>query len=522
MQIDDVTFVVADTETTGLRPGPHRVIEIGAVRLEGGTITDTFSQLIDPGCAIPGHITRLTGITTPEVFGAPSASVVLPEFVDFLGDAVLVGHNIAFDRRFLQFELRKAGMPSQLGRTLCTMRLARRILHALPSKSLASLIQHYGLSVARRHRALDDAQATAEVFVRLVRALQNDSNITEIDALLRFQNKRIYHRRSIPANIRRIRDDHIRTLPEVPGVYLFKDRSGTLIYVGKARNVRSRVRSYFSGVDSHPVRIRLMIKAIHDVDFIPTPSELSALILESKLIKRYRPRYNRAEVRYRQLPFLRVARGPEPSVTWSYEIKPDEADYYGPLRGRDEADRLSRIAVQLALTKPGTSDGLQALLSGQFDDIIPILETNMHDAADRLDFERARQVRDDLAYLVDLEARPFGASVSLLDQNLVGIHHSEIHAECSVFVIRRGRLAGDTTIKLPAAADEIAAVRMLIVNAFEGCVVDATYRKNEIDEIRIIANWLHRSRANLVTLMFGPEKSVDELTDRVVDQMGRF
>ncbi|MFV1981342.1 MAG: exonuclease domain-containing protein, partial [Rhodothermia bacterium] len=260
MLIDETTFVVTDTETTGLQPGPHRVTEIGAVKIEGGRITDTFSRLVNPGTPIPRQIRRLTGITTQMVSAAPPASEILPEYLDFLGDGVFVGHIAVFDRKFLQFELREASIDFRIGSALCTRRMALRILHALPSKSLSSLMRHYGISAKRRHRALDDARATAEVLLRLLTALRNETGVESVEELLRFQHSRHEKHLTVPASIRRIRSDRLGTLPEVPGVYLFKDAGRQILYVGKARNIRSRVRSYFVGIDTHPVRIRRLVK----------------------------------------------------------------------------------------------------------------------------------------------------------------------------------------------------------------------------------------------------------------------
>ncbi|HLE56361.1 MAG TPA: exonuclease domain-containing protein, partial [Rhodothermia bacterium] len=110
MRIDQATFVVTDTETTGLNPAGSRMIEIGAVKIRNGEIVDRFCSLVNPGHHVPRQITRLTGITTPMVFAAPPASEILPAYLEFLGDAVLVGHNVSFDRKFIQYEMRRAGI----------------------------------------------------------------------------------------------------------------------------------------------------------------------------------------------------------------------------------------------------------------------------------------------------------------------------------------------------------------------------------------------------------------------------
>lgn len=510
MRIEDATFVVTDTETTGLQPGPNRVIEIGAVKLRNGEIVDSFDRLVNPGISVPRQITRLTGITTPMVFSAPPTTRVLLEYLDFLGDGLFVGHNAAFDKKFLQFELRHSGIDFRIGSVLCTRRLARRILHALPSKSLASLMRHYHITAARRHRAYDDARATAEIFWRLLSSIRNEQGIETVEQLMRMQHSRHEKHRSVPAHVRRIRDEQLRIVPEEPGVYLFKDGSGALLYVGKARNLKLRVRSYFTGIDTHPMRIRHLVKAVRDVDFISTPSELSALILESRLIKAYGPRYNRAEVRYRNLPFIRVERDePSGSIGWSYEIEPDGAAYFGPLKGRAEAETLVGIARRYPAV---FSDGVSSVSDR--------LEEEMHAAAARLEFESARVIRDEMLFLRELAAKPFGSGFSVLDHNAIWLRRARKRRLATLICIRRGRLRSDLRAGLPLNAGDGDRVREMIESAyFRDPPEPSTYRKREIDEIRVIANWIYRMRDRLDVLPVEPDETAGQLVARVLERL---
>jgi DNA polymerase-3 subunit epsilon len=166
--LEEATFVVTDTETTGTRAGEDRIIEIGAVRVQGGEVVDTFQQLIDPGRHVPRRITRITGLSTASVFGEPTAREVLPRYLEFLGDSVLVAHNLPFDLRFLQAELDLAGLPPIENEAVCTVRLARRLLPSLPSRGLTALAKHFGITNSARHRALGDAEATADILLRFL------------------------------------------------------------------------------------------------------------------------------------------------------------------------------------------------------------------------------------------------------------------------------------------------------------------------------------------------------------------
>ena len=506
MRIDQATFVVTDTETTGLNPTGSRIIEIGAVKIRNGEIIDRFCSLVNPGHHVPRQITRLTGITTPMVFAAPPASEILPAYLEFLGDGVLVGHNVSFDRKFIQYEMRRAGINGSLGPALCTKRLARRLLHALPSKSLQSLKRHYGVQTARQHRALDDAEATAEVFMRLLAAMRNESGVDTIPEILRYQNQRLYADRTMPANVRRIRDGILQTVPSVPGVYLFKSSSNVLIYVGKARDLNARVRTYFTGVDSHPYRIRQLVKAVRNVDFIPTPSELSALILESRLIKRHKPTFNRAQVRYRNFPFLKLASGDAAKLEWSYEILDDDYEYFGPLGNRREAERLVEIVGGVSWAESGQKESrsaqVRAFLTEGHTDVLDHLRREMRREAQALAFERAARLRDQVSFLEEVQSRRSSLASPVLDHNAVWIHELA-PGELTLYLIRFGRLAVEIVVDRGSWGARFDEIRARMEDVFRSDKQrPERYGKREIDEIRIIASWLFRVRDSLECIPF--------------------
>ena len=174
-----------------------------------------------------------------------------------------------------------------------------------PDAGLFSLSQYYGIKVKQRHRALDDARTTAQILIIFLRDLENDYGIETLDELLSFQYKKIYEKSAIPANIKRIKTD-LKTIPTRPGVYFMKSREDELLYIGKAKNLHDRVNSYFYHNTSHTHKVRKMIRQVHKVEYERTGSELSALILESRLIKKFKPRYNSATKRYGRFPFIKL------------------------------------------------------------------------------------------------------------------------------------------------------------------------------------------------------------------------
>ncbi|HEX7070153.1 MAG TPA: exonuclease domain-containing protein, partial [Rhodothermales bacterium] len=305
MRIEDASFVVTDTETTGMRAGEDRLIEIAAVRVSGGFVKERFQQLINPTCPIPGYITRLTGISTGMVADQPEAQEVLPRFLSFLDGGVFVAHNLGFDLRFINAGLRDCEQPELSSHTLCTLRLARRLLPGLRSKSLASVCEFFRIRNRSAHRALADAEATAEVLIRFLEILEREHRIDSLEELVAFQ-RRPYRSATRSKHLVEIRRRVLPKLPTEPGVYFMKDAAGTVIYIGKARDLKARVSSYFTAIEGHPPRLRKMVDVVRDVTWQITETELDALILESRLIKETQPRFNRAQRQYHVRPFLRL------------------------------------------------------------------------------------------------------------------------------------------------------------------------------------------------------------------------
>jgi DNA polymerase-3 subunit epsilon len=214
--ISEVRFVAVDIETTGSQPPKDRIIEIGAVEVQGYSLGGTFREFVNPHRKLPPFISRLTGISNSTLDGQREAEEVLPEFLDFLGDAVLVAHFAAFDFKFLSIEALRAAGRRLENHVLCTCRLARRIHWFLPSKGLDAITHYLDIPVNGRHRALGDAEATARILVRFQEYMQSkqfresfgySNGILTLRDLLTFQDSRIPES-GIPGFERRNGDEH--------------------------------------------------------------------------------------------------------------------------------------------------------------------------------------------------------------------------------------------------------------------------------------------------------------------------
>src|SRR5262245_56883434 len=278
-----VTFVVVDLETTGGSHNTDEITEIGALKLRGGELLGRFETLVNPGVPIPPLITVLTGITEAMVLPAPPIAEVLPAFLEFAAGSVIVGHNIRFDCAFLDAALRTHGYPRLSQRRVATVALARRLIRdEVPNLKLSTLARHFRSTVEPVHRAYADAAATAEVLHALLERAAS-YGVLGLDDLIALPSMRAHPSAAKLALTAK--------LPRTPGVYMFKDRDGRVLYVGKATNLRARVRSYFASDDRR--KVPQLLREIATIDHRMCASPFEAEIRELRLIRRLRPRFNR-------------------------------------------------------------------------------------------------------------------------------------------------------------------------------------------------------------------------------------
>jgi DNA polymerase-3 subunit epsilon len=174
--------VVLDFETTGLSPHGDRITEVAALRIVGAKIVDRYVTLVNPGVAIPASITAFTGISNAMVANAPAAQRVMPELVQFIGNHIVVAHNASFDHGFLRAECGRAGLPTREFQTLCTMRLARRLLPDIGSYRLSSVAAKLRVTYpSQAHRAEADSIVAAEVLLKMASIVKEPNMVAEID-----------------------------------------------------------------------------------------------------------------------------------------------------------------------------------------------------------------------------------------------------------------------------------------------------------------------------------------------------
>lgn len=314
----DTSFSVVDVETTGNRSSDGHIIEIGLVRVEKRQITETFQSLIRPPIDIPPFITNLTGIHSWDLTDAPTFPDLAAVIRDHLKNSYFVAHNASFDYAFLKSEFQRLGDHFFMNR-FCTVKLGRKIFPGSRHYNLDAMIERLKIPVARRHRALDDALATAEILMIYLNRPEAEEVFSKY--VRAFEKKEMWRERL---------ENQIMALPSGPGVYLFKDAQDLPLYIGKSTNIRSRISSHLR--EDRDAKKKRLLRYTDHVDFVECPSELEALILESKLIKQFSPPYNVAQRHWRQQVFLKVTDEPYPRLLVSRERADDGLQYVGPFR----------------------------------------------------------------------------------------------------------------------------------------------------------------------------------------------
>ncbi|MFN6291755.1 MAG: DEDD exonuclease domain-containing protein [Candidatus Nanopelagicaceae bacterium] len=332
----DTTFVVVDLETTGGSHSNSSITEIGAVKIRGGEIIGEFQTLVNPESPIPAFITVLTGITDAMVIEAPKIGEALFSFLEFAGspeETVLIAHNAPFDIGFLKAAAVECATPWPKFQVIDTARVARYVVtrDEAPNCKLGTLANFFGAATNPDHRALSDARATVDVFHGILDRL-GSFGVTTLEDLKSFSNR--------ITDSQRKKRYLAEGLPNSPGVYIFRDEQREPLYIGTTRNLKNRVRSYFTAAETRK-RIHDMITLAHYLDYIETPTIIEAEVRELRLIAEKQPRFNRRSKFQEKAVWVKITEENFPrlvSVRGQRGLS-DDFGWCGPFNGRDEAAR---------------------------------------------------------------------------------------------------------------------------------------------------------------------------------------
>ena len=521
-------FVALDTETNGYGGDLCEMTEVGAVLVGGGELHETFDSLVQVERPLSRGIQRFTGITQGMVDGAPPPEEVLGELADLLEGRVLIAHNARFDVRVLRQAFERAGLDWPEPPALCTVQLARRFAPLARKRGLAPLAGSLGIEVDEVHRALPDALTCARVFCALFPKLCANA-VTVGDALDLLRSRRRARKTEPGEAIPRDQRPDLSTLPDDPGVYVFRDERGRPLYVGKSVSLRSRARAHFCAPAGWTERAEI-------VDYRPTNSELGALVLENRLIKEWKPTGNVKLKRTDRYCYLRCRLDiPYPVLEVANEPAPGHAVNVGPLGSRALASeladqltslyRLRHCGRKLKVREHPSAYGQMGrcvspclgdldpnayrrqldMALGHFEEpgageaLIEEIDRRMHEASDAQLFERAAALlrrQERLAWVLERLDGMLRATHSA--PQLVLAQHP-VKERFDAFWLVQGRLVDWGPLPGPS---ELAERTEAALSRPRG---RSAIPANEIDEIRIVASWVAEHEPPTLTLDPAPD-----------------
>lgn len=521
-------FVVIDVETTGHCPEKNRITEIAYVLIEGGEIIKEYSSLINPHQFIPQFISNMTGISNEMAFKAPEASIVLKNIAEMLNDkdVIFVAHNVSFDLKFVQQSLKREGYHFPSIPNLCTYKLAKNLLPTEQKKNVGALAQYFDIKIKQRHRALGDAKATALILIELLEILEKKHNITSIDEVIHFHDKRnnsFRKKGEIPQEL----IAKIDALPSSPGIYKFFDEGKNLIYIGKSKDIKSRVKNYFATGGIKSRKELELYNCIRDVKYMDTNTELSALLLENKLIKVHQPYFNRKQKITTKYPFIKLTLFEIfPKIYITENIDNDGAEYFGPFRNVTLAENLIKIIdnnfklikctnlasfkqcdnciynkLNQCLNPQATQntnnyvmevENVKNFLNGFSNSLISELENKMNKYAENLNFEEAAVLRDQIKDLKLLYEKCQLLPTSIDKNNFIFIEiENNREKTLNYYFIYNGLLKYERTIGVLAKYNFEEEIESIYFNN----PIEKISQLN-IEEMRIINSWLHKNKDN--------------------------
>ena len=488
--LSEVTFVVVDLETTGGSATESQITEIGAVKVRGGEVLGEFQTLVNPHEPIPAFIQVLTGITDAMVADAPRIEQALPAFLEFSAGAVLVAHNAGFDISFLKAAALATGHEWPRPTVLDTVHLARQLVTRddAPNHRLASLALLFGSQTTPDHRALHDARATVDVLHGLIERI-GSLGVHSLEELASYTSR--------VSSAQRRKRYLAEGLPSAPGVYLFKDGRGRVLYVGTSVNIRSRVRSYFTASE-HRSRMGQMVRLAESVTPVVCATALEAEVRELRLIAKHKPPYNRRSTRPERVLWVKLTVEVFPRLSIVRRVRPDGARYIGPFTSRASAEAavaavhevvpLRRCLQRLSPDRPTSACALAEMgrcgapctgaqsvadyagvveqavraLAGDSREVLSALHGRLGALAAQQRFEDAGSLRDRVMALVRGMARSQRLAPLAASPQLVAARRAPLGG-WELVCVRHGRLTGASVT--PRGADPMPYVEALKASA---------------------------------------------------------
>jgi len=526
-------FVVLDVETTGLKPTQQRIIEIALIRVSPHGEPIRWSTLINPGRPVPAYISQKVGIDDGMLVDAPEFRSIAPTIMEIVEELPIVGHNIAFDIGFVNAELMRCGLPRLVNTPIDTLTLTSQLVSEARRLNLADVARSMGIDARTSHRAMPDAETTLEVF-RLLLMRARERGLATLDDLLRTSasarpSSRV--RKPVGRASSILDRSHLSDIPHAPGVYIMRDADDRVLYVGKAKNLRKRVGSYYSQPLGYTRKMDGLIESLARIQVEVVGSELEALILESQLIRRYRPRYNTVQRNAEQYVYVKVdISNPWPRVTTCRDRADDGALYYGPFksssRARDAVELVNNVlplrtcrrsfadkrsygspCLELELKRclgpcVGRADAdayrglvrdVVSFFEGDTSRMIARLHSKLEETVTTLDFERAARLRDRIRQVERLAGEQHLLDGAGRYQHALLVLPSQTDERREVWYLLKGRRWAQLSVEngeAPARlAERLEPIRERAIAGAGAFIPD----HHAVDELSILARWMRRT-----------------------------
>jgi DNA polymerase-3 subunit epsilon len=341
--------VYVDIETTGGSPIKSNIIEIGAIRVEDGIVTDEYRSFVNPGSSVPYWITKITGIKDADLVQAPYFDEIAYQLHSILNGAIFIAHNVRFDYSFIKHQLDGCGYEFK-PKLLCTVRLSRALYPEDNGHSLEKIIKRHGILTNARHRAFDDALAIKD-FAEIA---FKEHGVDKFSQAVAMQVKT----QTAPPNLHQ---EALINVKNGPGVYVFEDEAGRPLYVGKSKQIRKRLLSHFSQDTVNHKEMKLS-QSVHNIRTVETKTELEALLLESKMVKELLPIHNRQLRKQREITILLKQISESGYVTINIEsVKELDPNLISQVYGVYTSRKKAKVALENKLKTYGLCTKLMGL-----------------------------------------------------------------------------------------------------------------------------------------------------------------
>ncbi len=537
IQVDQVEFpaefVVLDVETTGLKPSQQRIIEVALIRVSPHGAPIRWSSLVNPGRPVPAYISQKVGINDAMIADAPEFRSIAPTIVEILDELPVVGHNIAFDLSFINTELMRCGLPRLVNTPIDTLTLTSQLVSEARRLNLADVARAMGIDSRTSHRAMPDAETTLEVF-RLLLMRAREKGLSTLDDLVRTSasarpSSRV--RKPVGRASSILDRSYLSDIPHAPGVYIMRDKDDRILYVGKAKDLRKRVASYYSQPLGYTRKMDGLLETLARIQIEVVGSELEALILESQLIRRYRPRYNTVQRNAEQYVYVKVdISNPWPRVTTCRDRADDGALYFGPFksssRARDAVELVNDVlplrtcrrsfadkrsygspCLELELHRclgpcVGRADAeiyrglvrdVVAFFNGNTTQMIARLHAKLQETVATLDFERAARLRDRIRQVERLATEQHLLDGAGRYEHALLVLPSPEPNKREVWYLLKGRRWAQLTVDDSERAEELARRLEPITERARDGATAFVPDHHAVDELSILARWMRRT-----------------------------